>query len=260
MIGSLLLIAAAITPTDFRSQADQAESQYRAGLSASDDAAKARPLFRAAAETYEALWQAGLRNERIARNMAQAHLLAGDLAQAIRAYHLGLQLAPDDAELQTGLAYARNQIAYPSAGNLAAACRPRSHWSLRTYASVNAYRGIALLLYLTAMFALARARMTRWPAWLVAGITLFVFAVVVIGSSEFALSQWEEESRRPLVVVSANGTALRYGNGAEYPLRFNDLLPAGVEMHLLRERGGWFQVMTADGSIGWVEMENVVRV
>jgi hypothetical protein len=266
VIGLLLLTAVSISagpsgdaPSEHALIA-QAEHQYHVGLETRADAAQAGPHFREAAATYERLRELGVHNPLLARNLAQAHLLAGDLAESIRAYHLGLRMAPYDKDLQAGLAYAREQIQYPTIGNLGASCRPRERRSLLEFASADTFGAAAALGYLMAMLAFARAWMTRRAGSWISGSLLLAASIVMV-----SWTWWEEQciadvNRLPLVIVAENGTPLHRGNGEDYPLRLNDKLPAGVEMRVLAERGGWLQVQLAGGEVGWVEKDRVVMV
>jgi hypothetical protein len=246
----------AVTPEALLTTANE---QYQAGLAARADSKHARPFFRNAAASYELLWHQGYRNSELARNMAQAHLFAGDLARAIRAYQMGLRSAPYDKDLRSGLAFAREQVQYPVTGNLAESCRPREGGSLLQLASPDRLRGIAVLLYLLAMTAWARAWMTRRILWWTAGGVLAAAAIVLSCWTLFAEHQLTD-GKSALAIVAQNNTGLQRGNSSEYPPRLNDRLPAGVELHVIGERGGWLQVELAGGEIGWVEKNAVVTV
>jgi hypothetical protein len=236
-----------------------ADQQYEAGLAARADSKTARPYFHDAAVGYERLWQLGCGNVELARNMAQSHLLAGDLAGAIRAYQLGLRLAPYDNDLRNGLAYARAQVQYPVTGSLAASCRPRDEASLLQLASPDRLRGIAELLYLLATAAWVRAWMTRGALWWSAGVLLAAAAITLVCWTLFAEQRLTEE--QPVLAITArNNTPLQRGNSVDYPPRLGEPLPAGVEMRVLGERGGWLQVELAGGEIGWVDQSGVVMV
>jgi hypothetical protein len=236
-----------------------ADAAYRAGLEARADADCAREQFARAARMYDRIWASGLHHAVVTRNRAQAHLLAGDLGRAVAVYRSGLRLAPHDRSLRDGLTYARGRVAYPLESNLARLARPRDQWSLLSWAPVHVYALGAGLVYLAGWLALARAWMKRRSGWWIAGGLLIVVAVglfLAVDMEQLALLDTHSDDR-PAVTIGAE-TPFRTGNSAEYPPRLEAPLPAGVEVHLLAERGGWAQIQLAGGPIGWVPRADVV--
>jgi tetratricopeptide (TPR) repeat protein len=261
VIAALLLAAAApgvesaaLPASDLRGEA---EAAYRAGLEARADAAKARPCFARAAAAYERLWQIGPRTPALARDLAQTHLLAGDLARAIRTYRLGLRLAPSDRDLRVGLDFARQQVAYPVTGSLTESARPRERRSLLHVAPAILFYAAAGGLYLLGCLGLARGWMTRRPSWWAVGGAGLILAAALAGGTAWE-AQRRADERRPFAVVAGGGTGLHKGNGDEFPLRVPERLPEGVELSVLAERGGWLQVQLAGGEVGWLDRARVV--
>src|SRR5439155_1704350 len=58
----------------------------------------------------------GAHNPILYRNLGHAHLLAGELPEAILAYRRGLRLDPANGDLQNGLAAAHSQVLYAPDG------------------------------------------------------------------------------------------------------------------------------------------------
>ena len=237
-----------------------AEAEYRAGLESRSDSAKARPHFREAAAAYERLWHRGKRNPVLARNLAQAHLLAGDLAQAIRSYHLGLRVAAHDSDLRAGLTFAREQVRIPMTSNLAKEATARDRNTFLRYGPAWFFGVLAAGVYLVAVLALARGWMSRRPFWWIFGGVLAVLAILMAGAVLWEDKHLTDERAVPVVIVSNDGTALHRGNGTEFPLRIPERLPEGVELVVLSERGGWLQVQLSGGTIGWVDARQVIRI
>jgi hypothetical protein len=245
---------------DVRELLTLAESEYRAGLSVQADATLARPHFRMAAAAYEGLWLFGHRSPVLARNLAQCYLLAGDLARAIRAYHLGQRLAAHDSAVRDGLAFAREQVRYPLTGNMAKEARYHDRRSLLRHGPAWVFAAIAFAIYLTAFLLLARGWMSRRPLWFALGGILLLMSILVAGAVLWEDKHLSDENALSLVIVDHDGAALHRGNGGEFPPRIDERLPEGVEMIVLTERGGWFQVQLAGGIIGWVDARQVIRV
>lgn len=260
-----LVLATALAGTSSSNGADllsEADSAYRAGLEARADAAKARPHFLRAAESYEAIWDASSRTPAIARSMAQSRYFAGDLGRSIRDYRRGLRAFPHDPDLRTGLAFARDQVAYPHIGELAAIARPADPTSPLDRVRIPLVRlaWVAVALSAIGWFVLARAWFTARG-----GLALFGGALVLAATALGAGLWWEDSRQRarwaePAAVVVSSGADLRTGNSEEYPKRLDERLPAGVEMKILGERGGWLHVELAGGAVGWVRRDRVAQV
>lgn len=267
LLSTLITVSSPSTGFDSSARADEshdllalAETEYRAGLEARADSARARPHFRSAALAYERLWSLGFRTPALARNLAQSHLLAGDLARAIRAYHWGQRIAAHDPELRAGLAYAREQVRYPSTGRLATEARYRDRNSFLRFGPAWLFGSIAVGIYLIAFLMLARGWMSRKPMWFALGGVLVTVSILVGGAVLWEDKHMADENALPLVIVAGDGAALHRGNGVEFPLRIDERLPEGVEMIVITERGGWYQVYLAGGTIGWVDERQVIPV
>jgi hypothetical protein len=263
VIAIVLAASFAASPgTDPANLLGQAGADYRAGIAARADTAQAHPHFQRAAEGYEAAWNAGVQTPAVARNMAQARYLAGDLGRCIRNYRRGLQTFPHDPGLHAGLAFARDQVAYSHVGDIADAARPRDTDTLfdRLPISFTRLAWAAILIAAVGWVALARSWVSgRGGLGLIGG--LLVLAATVAGgwlwwNDSRLRAHWSE----PTAVVVAPGADLRTGNSDEYPKRLDGRLPAGVEFQVLGERGGWLHVELAAGAIGWVAKDCTVSV
>ncbi|MSR52104.1 MAG: SH3 domain-containing protein [Gemmataceae bacterium] len=232
-----------------------AADKYRAGLESRADAVEARLHFLLAAEEFERAWNAGERTAEIARNMAQSRFLAGDLGRAIRDYRRGLRMAPHDRELQQGLNAVREQAA-----DRASSLVPNEAQSLPVR-GVSWYRLAwgAIALSAIGWFNLVRGWKASRRGLLGVGLGTILVASAIggwLGCEDYRLRlHWAEPTA---VVVSA--TDLRSGNSEEYPRRLDVRLPAGTELRVLGERGGWLQVELPDGTPGWMSSSFVVEV
>lgn len=257
----LLLAAAFASPSGLSGEFTEAAADYRRGLELRDDSAKARPHFVRAAEAYERLWQSGVHTSDVARNMAQTRLLAGDVGRAIANYHRGLRVAPFDSALRHDLNLAREQINYPITGDIAQATRRKERVSPFEHVGVP-IQGLAaavLAIWAIGWLTLVRAWLTGRGGLAFCGSGCVVIALLlgcgILWDYEEAQARWSTPAG---VVVSP--AHLRSGNSDEYPHRFDGKLPAGVELNILGDRGGWLHVELADGSAGWVPSDRVVIV
>jgi hypothetical protein len=257
-VGLLLAAALAQTPDEMEKDAEApliAWANAVASLRDPDQADKAVESFREAARAWKHQRNKYGEWPRTLLWLGYSHHAAGDLPQAIAAYRRGLALDKpysefETAKLRTALDYARDLVAYPPG----AAFRPAPDlwppWLSLRY--VGAY---AFALYFAGCLAATRWQMTRRRRWLVAaGVLLAVAAVPAVGSAV----EWQRRRRdaaAPVVVVTRD-VPLRTGNGADYPAKLD--LPRGCEVRRLFERGGWLQVETAGGTVGWVPRAAVV--
>ena len=259
---TVLLLGVVLTAAPGADTLADADAAYRAGVEARADAARARPSFVRAAEGYEAAWANGPRDPTLARNMAQSRYLAGDLGASIRNYRRGLREFPHDPDLRAGLAFARGQVAYPHVGDMADAARPREAETVFDRVPVPFYRLAWVVIAVAGIGWLTLAR-----GWVTArgGLALTGGAMILGAAAAGGWLGWEDDKLRarwaePTAVVTGSGTDVRTGNSDEYPKRLEGRLPAGVELKVLGERGGWLHVELASGPVGWVPKGRVVTV
>jgi tetratricopeptide (TPR) repeat protein len=249
----------------------QAETTFRQGMDRRADSDAARNHFRKAADLYEELRQRGIQNADLFRNQGNAYALAEDLPRAVLAYHRGLRLAPDDADLQESLTEARRRVAESVSASFGLPPSDgRPPWL--PYLPVWLRLALAVLCYGLSCAALTRWWMTRQGGWLLNSLALFAGAALL----GFGLLQEDyqrvEEERHPLVVIAADGVLLHKGNGELYPCYDartgkwldpplpQDLprLVRGVEARRRFTRGDWVQIQLSDGALGWVRRSQVL--
>jgi hypothetical protein len=190
-------------------------------------------------------------------NLGNAALLADDLPRSIWAFRKGLALAPQHARLREHLQYARAQVTrLPARGE--PEDDPWPWWLPR-------WRSAVWLAVLLAGYALVCGAFTVWRVqggggWLVC----LAAALIVAGVAAFAWhGGWSERrrDRETPVVVVVRETGLHTGNGPSYP-RHPELpvCAPGVEARRLRQRGGWLQVQSPAGDVGWLRGADVFVV
>jgi hypothetical protein len=236
------------------------EQAYQAGLAEQERPERARARFQEAADAFRVVWDGGSRSPELARDLAQSLLLAGDLPASIGFYRQALARWPHDRALQEGLTYARAQVAYPKNPELNNQARPEIPFSLRRLFAPDEWDLIAGLSFALGCLAIARALATnrqRW--WWIGGFALVVAAGMTIAWQREANRENNDQTRQNPAVLQAS-TFLYRGNGVEYPPRFPEKLPAGVEIHVVGERGAWLQIRLAGGALGWVEKKNVLSI
>jgi hypothetical protein len=215
------------------------------------DGTAARARFVEAAKAYDAIWQAGDHSPITATNRSRAHSLAGDLPGAISAIQAGLREAPTDPILRADLETLRDAVAYP----VGMRPIPIREWRTR----MSAWDLFIVAGFCTALlvFGLGR-RFTTRDTWAVPVTGLATVGLVLV-----CLMLWRchyetsQDAARPLRILIRD-TPLRKGNGETYESRLDWPLPSGAEVRELFQRGGWLQVETANGSVGWLPATQVI--
>jgi len=181
-------------------------------------------------------------------------LLAGELSQAIYAYYWGFIRYPDDAEIRRCLEYARSRVAYAGpAEREALAPRPDLFAWPTPLMQANSWILVAAIGCIS-WFCFGRWLVTRRPRW------ILVFALglaVACGLAVISLGGHWDRPRYGAVV--SEPVILRTGDGPSYLPRREMPLPAGVEVRLITNTGGWGQVELADGTVGWLPMGSLVK-
>ena len=211
------------------------EESFRAGVAATDPA-QARRHFIAAGNDFDRA-RRHQQSPALCRNLGDARFLAGQLPQAIVAFHQGLRLAPDDAVLREHLEYARGRVEYPPGAR-----PPTDVWP--AWASANLLLGTALL-----------AHALGWLAWLKRrhGWMWLSFTLAGLLAAAWGIKQARDQRTDPCAVIAKDDVPLRRGNGDVYPAHPEaPALARGVEASLLARRGDWLQIRLHTGQIGWV--------
>jgi hypothetical protein len=258
-----------------------ATEAFEGGVASRSDSPAARSQFADAARWFDIAWGIVLPEEEVetnrilksknipswfppppcpalALNRGHAHFLAGNLPQAIRAFHDGLALAPYDAELQQSLAAARATIDYPNPSDPAERTRPDPPSRLRNrVAPWDLYRA-AVVCWVLIVVGLGK-RFTTQPGWAVP-----VAAAGGVGFLVIAACGWQMHRERladeanPVAVVATDGVTLRKGNGDSFPPRIEAKLPRGAEVRVIGRRGGWAQVELPGRAVGWLPETGVI--
>lgn len=197
-----------------------------------------RQSFRDAAAAFEKASRTD--HEVRSMNIGNSYYLAGDLPEAIAAYHGGLAHHPFNRDLRNGLLQARREVA--TATHPAPSAWP---WFLFE-------RGIdwlAVLSLLVASFFVSAGFCSKRRRLLLIGF--IAAAVFAMAATAIAVREqfWFDLRDRPVAVIREQ-TPLHAGNAESYPALAE--LPPGLEVRVLGMRGGWSRVQCPDGSIGWI--------
>jgi hypothetical protein len=240
----------ASTPTDdLRAEVIEALAEFdEAQRIQPEQPARARQLFRSAAQRMQSVVSSGVENGRLEYNLGNAYLQAGDVGRAILHYRRAERLIPNDPLLKDNMSLARSRrltsIAATSESEL-----------LRTalfvhYQTSVAQRSIAAITTYTAFWFL----LIGWSLWprrsliAIASLSILLAATLAISAT---VSNWQDRHRPAGVVLSADVPVYK-GPGPSYQRQFEQPLQPGVEFVLLEKRGDWWNVQLVDGKTGWL--------
>jgi tetratricopeptide (TPR) repeat protein len=220
------------------------------GAFATANQAYAEGRFGAAAAHYESLINSGKWNANLFYDLGNAHYRLGDFGQAILNYERALALEPRHPEAEANLQLARDE---------ARALELRRDW-IERYASIGTVKqytiAATIALWCAVFFAVQLVLARRRSG---GRIALIALSLIVGATSIFAIVTLENGTR---------GNALAVITGKQVQARFATadtaksilLLPAGSEIKILSERGGWIYVALPNDQRGWIPTNSAERV
>lgn len=248
------LSSAATGPTAARSLVEEALESYQGALGSGE---RDRRLvgFRRAQRLFAAAVDSGVENAELYTNLGNAALQAEELGAAVLAYRRALLLEPGLERARQNLRHARSLlpswVPTPSAGGV---LDTFFHWHQTV--SRGDRSDLAAALFALAALCLAvsirfRSQPFRYGAFLAAAAWLTLLLSVGFDPARDATSEG---------VVVARETPARAADSVNAPTRFGEPLPAGTEVKILEDRGGWLQIALYNGRNAWVSASSVERV
>lgn len=227
----------------------EAQAAFDRGLALREsDAAAAREAFEEAAGKFALLVSATDNSGPVFYNLANAYLMAGQPGHAIANYHRAAAAMPGDPRIASNLAIAQEMVqtdqtvSRPGAIATVLANIPHS-----TALWVGLIAWYALWIGLTAA-VVWRIRLLRYAVIPVAAVALLAFAVVGFNTYQ--------RPEAPRVVIVADTTFARTGDGHAFTAMQDMPLREGAEYQLLDQRHRWLRIELADGMTGWVPIED----
>ena len=239
-------------PEALRALLEQANDRFRqATRMASEDPAAAKLLYQESIIRFEKIVSAGnIRNGKLFYNLANAHLLKGDVGRAILNYRRAERLTPGGRNLQGNLAFARGQVrdsipVPPQRRVLDTVLAWHNGLPVlpRLAVFVLAFDLIWLLAALK-LFKLVRSSL-RLPVAMLAVVAALCFGSVIVD---------EVGSRRASegVIVAEQVVGRKGPDPVGYAPSFHAPLHAGVELAIVEERPGWYLVRLRDDRETWL--------
>ncbi|HRD53596.1 MAG TPA: tetratricopeptide repeat protein [Flavobacteriales bacterium] len=188
--------------------------------------------------------------------LGNAHYKLGDAAHAILWYERGLRLAPNDADLQTNLDLANEQIRDRIApGSITGLGKT---WSMLRGNDPDAWARYALFVCLLLFIMLGLARLSqglkRQAAYTLSG----VMAIALITCLTIAWSSHRElRSDSEAIILVAKVEALSEPRSTAKALF---VLHRGAKVQAAPETDGWCAVQLPNGTTGWLPSSALERI
>ncbi len=243
----------------------EADAAYTRGMqNASSHPADAKEAFEMAAQKYQLLVDSGIINDKLFINLGNAYMQGGSLGRAIANYEKAIRLAPRSAQGRQNLAFARTQVALPSgqagggsSNGAAAASGDLSVQHVMQLARVASHWAVPVLCIAS----------MAWWSWLIlrmlsghragasGAVAGVVLSLVAGGALWFAQTDLSSPQSSAIIVVSK--VALRAGDGEQFAVVATLDQAEGHRVERLASRGGWTQIQTVDGQLGWLPSRDV---
>lgn len=220
------------------------------GAFAKANQAYAAGRFGEAAANYESLVNSGQWNANLFYDLGNAYYRLGDFGEAILNYERALALEPRHPEAEANLQLARDEAR-------ALELRRDRIERYASFGTVKQYTIAAAIAFWCALFLAASLVLPRRRSG--GRIALIALSLIVGATSIFAIITLENGIR---------GNAIAVITGKQVQARFATadtaksilLLPAGSEVKILSERGGWIYVALPNDQRGWIPTNSAERV
>lgn len=227
---------------------------YGAAMEASDRDARLDG-FRRAERAFAAAIESGAASAELYANLGNAALQAERTGAAVLAYRRALLLDPTLERARQNLGQLRAQlpdwVPVPEEGG---AFDTFFFWHHSV--SHGAKAELAALMFFAFAALLAASLLLRAPLLRTASFAPLTAWVVLLAS----LALDPTRSARDEAVVVAEEAIARSADSINAPSRFGEPLPAGTEVAIVEDRGGWLQIRLANGRSAWLTRSQIERL
>lgn len=215
--------------------------------------------YKEAADIYESILAAGVRDSDLYYNLGNSYFKQGDLGQAILNYRRAHRLNPRDSDIRVNLTIARaqtlDQLEVAGEGSFSNLIQIAEDWLTLNEAAIVA---LALWVIMSVLISIAilSPRLRRLNLGIAAVVALFL----VLGLVSMA-NRYYREWRYPAAVIVAQEVDVTSGPGTteQYLVEFN--LHSGAEVNVIESRPGWRRITLPGNDFqGWVPEETIKLV
>ena len=238
------------TGVDLRGELDHALSEFDQAQSfQAEQPDRARRLFRSAAQRFESIQAAGVRNGRLEYNLGNCLLQAGDVGRAILHYRRAQRLIPGDPMLEDNLGVARSRcVTSIKPTGRSAFLQSIFFWHYQTSAPARTWAAVIFFFSVWILLTLRNVVFARWVTVLATASV----ALTLLCAGSLGVTRWSDRNF-PGGVVTEMDVVVSKGPGEGYQRLFEQPLQPGVEFTLReRTRTDWWRIELPDGNKGWI--------
>lgn len=228
-------------------------------LESKADAAYKNKDFTESIQLYEAqIAESKLTNQESAQlyyNLGNAFFRNEQIAKAIVNYERALLLEPGDSDIRHNLRFAKTRIEdkIDSADSFFI-----NKWvrSIQNLYSGNSWAVIGIVLFILLVIAIGAYMISAQLIWrkisFYAGIILFSLVII---TNVFAFKQKNKIVNRSTGIVMSASVSIYTSPDAHSQELFR--LHEGAKVKIKREEGRWIEIVIANGSVGWLQKQNI---
>ena len=191
-------------------------------------------------------------------NLGNAYFRDNQIAKAILNYERALLLDPGDSDIRHNLRFAKTRIEdkIDSADSFFV-----NQWirSIQNLYTANRWAMIGIVLFLILIIAVGSyvisTQITVRKISFYSGIVLL--ALVIIANA-FAFKQKNKIVNRSTGIVMSASVSIHTSPDAHSQELFR--LHEGSKVRIKREEGNWFEIVIANGSVGWLQKKNIEKI
>ncbi len=191
-------------------------------------------------------------------NLGNAYFRDNQIAKAILNYERALLLDPGDSDIRHNLRFAKTRIEdkIDSADSFFI-----NQWisSIQNLFTANRWAIIGIVLFLALIIAVGSYVIsTQITVRKISFYSSIVLLALVIIANAFAFKQKIKIVNRSTGIVMSASVSIYTSPDAHSQELFR--LHEGSKVRIKREEGNWFEIVIANGSVGWLQKKNIEKI
>ena len=191
-------------------------------------------------------------------NLGNAYFRDNQIAKAILNYERALLLDPGDSDIRHNLRFAKTRIEdkIDSADSFFI-----NQWisSIQNLFTANRWAIIGIVLFLALIIAVGSYVIsTQITVRKISFYSSIVLLALVIIANAFAFRQKIKIVNRSTGIVMSASVSIYTSPDAHSQELFR--LHEGSKVRIKREEGNWFEIVIANGSVGWLQKKNIEKI